>query len=261
MKIRVAGAKLPVSADIAENQARICAAIEQATAVNADILLTPEGSLSGYTHDFDVSATREALVTVTQLAKEKRVGLALGTCFVEDDGNCYNQIRFYRPDGIYLGFHSKTLTCGSWDDPPQGEINHYSVSPLQTLQWTDAVTSDALTIGGLICNDLWANPACTPMPDPHLTQQLAQMGTRIIFHAVNGGRSGDAWSEVNWAFHESNLRMRARAGRLWIVTVDNSFPPHWPSSAPSGVIDPKGNWVCQTDAAGEHFFVHTIELA
>ena len=116
-----------------------------------------------------------------------------------------------------------------------------------------------MTIGGLICNDLWANPACTPMPDPHLTQQLAQMGACIIFHAVNGGRNGDEWSAVNWAFHESNLRMRARAGKLWIVTVDNSFPQHWPSSAPSGVIGPDGKWHCETVAAGDDFFVYTID--
>ena len=28
------------------------------------------------------------------------------------------------------------------------------------------------------------------MPDPHLTQQLARMGARVVFHAVNGGRDG-----------------------------------------------------------------------
>ena len=109
MKLRVAGAKLPVSTDIAENQTRICTAIERAAAAKADILLTPEGSLSGYTHEFDAAAARKSLATVTQLAHTKRVGLALGTCFVEDDGHCYNQIRFYRPDGAYLGCHQQDV--------------------------------------------------------------------------------------------------------------------------------------------------------
>ncbi|MEM7034235.1 MAG: carbon-nitrogen hydrolase family protein [Chloroflexota bacterium] len=253
MELHVAGLKLAVGADIIENTRKLCLAVERAAEAQVDILLTPEGSLSGYTHDFDQTQAEKGLHVVTDLAKEKGVGLALGTCFYEADSKCYNQLRFYQPDGTYLGFHSKTLTCGSWDNPPQGEINHYAISPLRTFQW-----GDQLTIGGLICNDLWANPSCTPMPDPHLSQQLAHRGVKVIFHAVNGGRTGGAWSEVNWEFHESNLRMRARAGGVWIVTVDNSSPVHIPSSAPSGVINPNGNWVSKTDALGEAWFDYTL---
>jgi predicted amidohydrolase len=253
MQIRVAGAQLPVTKDIGANVVQIARAIEYAADEKADILLTPEGSLSGYTHEFDASAVREALARVIAIAREAGVGLALGTCFVEpDDGKCYNQIRFYTPEGLYLGFHSKTLTCGTWDDPPQGEIRHYAVRPLRTFDFR------GLTIGGLICNDLWANPSCTPMPDPHLTQQLARMGARVIFHAVNGGRDGSEWSDVAWQYHESNLRMRARAGRLWIVTVDSCYPLELRCSAPSGVINPDGQWVCRAESQGVQYFVHTI---
>lgn len=253
MHIRVVGAQLLVTRDVEANVAQIVRAIEYAAGEKADILLTPEGSLSGYTHEFDASAVREALTTVTAIAREAGVGLALGTCFVEpDDGCCYNQIRFYTPEGLYLGFHSKTLTCGTWDDPPQGEINHYAVRPLRTFGFR------GLTIGGLICNDLWANPGCTPMPDPHLTQQLARMGARVIFHAVNGGRDGSEWSDVAWQYHEANLRMRAQAGRLWIVTVDSCYPLELRCSAPSGVIKPDGQWVCRAEPQGVQYFAYTI---
>jgi predicted amidohydrolase len=99
------------------------------------------------------------------------------------------------------------------------------------------------------------------MPDPHLSQQLAEKGARIIFHAVNGGRDGSAWArDVNWHFHEANLRMRAAAGQVYIVTVDNSDPATLPCSAPCGVIDPLGQWVCRTAPQGEQLFVHTINL-
>ena len=87
------------------------------------------------------------------------------------------------------------------------------------------------------------------------------MGARIIFHAVNGGWNGAEWSELSWQYHGSNLRMRARAGGVWVVTVDNCNPTHIDCSAPSGVIDPEGDWVCRTEARGEHFFAYTIELA
>jgi len=254
MPIRVAGAQLAVTKDIGANVAGILRAIEFAADEKADILITPEGSLSGYTPEFDVAAVGEALARVTEQARRPGVGLALGTCFVEPDGKCYNQIRFYARDGAYLGFHSKTLTCGSWDIPPQGEINDYAIQPLRTYPFR------GVTIGGLICNDLWANPGCTPVPDPHLTQQLARMGARIIFHAVNGGRDGSAWSDVAWQYHEANLRMRAQAGKVWIVTVDSSFPLELRCSAPSGVVDPDGNWACRAEPQGVRYFAHTIPL-
>jgi len=252
--IRVAGMQMAVTRDVERNGSVILAAIEQAASGEADVLLTPEGSLSGYTPDFDRGVVEHALERVTSTARERGVGLALGTCFVESDGRCYNQIRFYRQDGEYLGFHNKILRCGSLEEPPQGEINHYAARPLRTFRLGD------ITVGGLICNDLWANPGCTPEPDPHLTQQLAKMGAQVIFHAVNGGRDGSEWSEVAWHYHESNLRMRARAGRVWIVTVDSSHPTTLPCSAPSGVIDPEGSWICRAEVQGERFFCETIEV-
>ncbi len=255
MKLRVALAQVAVTEDVAANVERLGRAIEFAAAARADVLLTPEGSLSGYTPFFDRRAVAEALQDVTARAREAGVGLALGTCYVEDDGLAYNQLRFYAPDGAYLGFHSKTLTCGTLTDPPTGEIEHYAVRPLRTFELC------GVRVGGLICNDLWANPACTPQPDPHLTQRLAQMGARVIFHAVNGGRDGGDWSRrVAWPYHESNLRMRARAGGVWVVTVDNCWPLELPCSAPSGVISPLGDWATQAAPQGEALAAYTIAL-
>ncbi len=253
MDIRVAGYQMAVTNHVGANLEALIAAVSYAAEQGAEILLTPEGSLSGYTHEFDPQVVLQALETLTHHARAKKVGLALGTCFVEANGKSYNQIRFYMPDGTYLGYHSKTLLCGSLEDKPVGEINHFEVSDLRTFSW-----NNDLIIGGMICNDLWANPECTPMPDPHLVQQLSRLGARIIFHAVNGGRDGSEWSQLAWNYHETNLRMRARAASVWVVTVDNATPEHLPCSAPSGVIDTNGNWVCQTKPIGEDFFVFDI---
>lgn len=270
MNLRVAGTQMQVTPHVGQNTAAITRAIRLAHAAHADILLTPEGSLSGYTPEFDPPAVEAGLAEVTGLARELQVGLALGTCFKEPDGLIYNQLRFYDAHGDYLGFHSKILRCGTMSKPTEGEINHYAATPLRSF------ALGGIRIGGLICNDLWANPQCTPMPDPHLTQQLADLGARVIFHAVNGGRpknglsegrDGGEWSRtVYWPFHESNLRMRAAAGvgknyrGLWIVTVDSCYPTTMPCAAPGGVIDPRGEWVCRTEPQGEQFFVQPIEL-
>ena len=256
MKLRVAGIQMPVTPNIQSNIRHIEDGIQFAKENNADILLTPEGSLSGYTHQFDQSHVEQALSHITEMAKDAGIGLALGTCFVEpDDAKCYNQIRFYNKSGAYLGFHSKTLSTGTMTDPPVGELNHFAVHPLRTYDF------HGITIGGLICNDLWANPTCTPMPDTHLTHQLANMGATVIFHAVNGGRSASEWSDVNWDYHSSNLRMRARASKIWIVTVDSSEPVDIRCSAPSGIVAPDGGWTCQAHHTGNQSFVYDIKLS
>ncbi|NRA39999.1 MAG: hypothetical protein HRU15_17785, partial [Planctomycetes bacterium] len=102
--MRIAAAQMNISPQIPQNVQHICNYIDQAAAAGAEILLTPEGSLSAYTHDFDRDECEDGLAVICDRAREKNIGLALGTCFVEDDNRCYNQIRFYRQDGTYLGF-------------------------------------------------------------------------------------------------------------------------------------------------------------
>tara|TARA_B100000029_G_scaffold56699_1_gene51325 strand:+ start:135 stop:995 length:861 start_codon:yes stop_codon:yes gene_type:complete len=254
--LRVATAQIPVSNDILKNSATIIRALHFAIKEDAEVLLTPEGALSGYRPKFDQAVVDKELKKIVKLASDAGIALALGTCFVEpDDKKCYNQIRFYDRSGKFLGYHSKTLLCGSFSDPPQGEINDYTTSPLRTFE------IKGIRVGGLICNDMWANPQCTPMPDPHLSQKLSKAGAKIIFLAINGGRDGGSWSEeVNWPYHEVNMRMRAAAGRVWVVSADNSFPHTVPCSAPSGILKPNGQWAKQAPRKGEHVTVHTIEL-
>lgn len=253
-KIRICGAQIPVVGDIDKNIITIIRAIDYAAVENADILLTPEGSLSGYTPHFDAEKAKKGLDQIVGYAVSKNIGLALGTCFYEGE-NCSNEIRFYDKKGNLLGYHTKTLVCGTMEENPQGEINDYTVEPLKVFVF------NGITIGGLICNDMWANPGCTPMPDPNLTWQLRKMGAKIIFHAVNGGRGDDKdAAELIWNYHESNLRMRTNASRLYTVTVDNSYPLHLDCSAPGGVISPDGKWIVKTQPKGLHYYCCDIEV-
>ena len=133
--LRVATAQIPVSNSISENSATIHRALEVAIKERADILLTPEGSLSGYTPKFDQDKVDKELTKIVKRASKAGVALALGTCYVEpDDKKCYNQLRFYKSSGKFLCFHSKTLLCGNFSDPPQGEINDYAIRPLRTFE-------------------------------------------------------------------------------------------------------------------------------
>jgi predicted amidohydrolase len=255
MEFTVAGLQMPVTLNVDKNVDHICAGIDKAVTGEADILLTPEGSLSGYTHNFDPVRVEQGLSYVISYAKERSIGLALGVCYYETNGYCYNQIRFYKPDGVFLGYHAKILRCGTLTTPTTGEINHFQTKDLRTFQW-----NPELVIGGLICNDLWANPECTPMPDSHLAQQLSDKGAKIIFHSVNGGRNGSEWSKVAWQYHNANLRMRARAAKTWIVTVDSSYPAVNRCSSPSGIVSPEGTWLIRSHPFAEQFFTYCLSI-
>ncbi|MCL2512756.1 MAG: carbon-nitrogen hydrolase family protein [Oscillospiraceae bacterium] len=237
--MRVTLAQLPVQDwDIGANLINIKEAVMQAADENSDIVLTPEGSLSGYHHLFDFTQLREALAEIEAFAAFRRVGLALGACMEEADGLRYNELRFYSPCGEYLGCHTKALLCGS-GEPPEGELNHYAVKPLRVFDFM------GVTVGGLICNDLWASPGCTSMPDPHLTKQISRMGAKIIFHAVNGGRDESELSQgLVRKFHEVHVLMKAQADGLIICTADNAWPEHIVVSSLGGVALPNASWLC-----------------
>lgn len=252
--MKVAGYQMCVDDERVEvNYDRISRAIEEAGRNKADILLTPEGALSGYHNRFPQDEVQRALEELRRQAATFRVGLALGTCYFETPGECYNQLRFYDKEGIYLGFHSKILLCSnSLDEPYSGEITYFLTKKLEVFEF------QGLKIGGLLCNDLWANPGCTPQPDPHLTHQLAKLGAKIIFHAVNGGRADQESINLNRAFHESNQRLRAIADRLYIVTVDNAYPITKDNSCSGGVISDTGEYLCKLPVRGESLFFQDI---
>jgi predicted amidohydrolase len=82
-----------------------------------------------------------------------------------------------------------------------------------------------------------------------------------VIHSVNAGVGEGQELELVRSYHEANLRLRARAGRLWIVTANAADPDGKRAGhSPSGIVDPKGAWVVQAESKGEQFFAGTIEI-
>ncbi len=221
------------------------------------MLVTPEGSLSGYTHEFDDAALSRALLEMLNRARQGHLALALGTCFEEPaDHEPYDEVRLYDQNGAYLGFHAKILLCRKVAEPSaKGEIDFFKTKPIRTFQL------NGLTVGALVCNDMWANPEWTPQDDPHLLQQLSRLGARVVFLAVNSGQSEGKELSLVRQYHEANLRLRARTARVWIVLADAADPRgELSSQAPSGIVDPDGKWVVMANPKGEQMFSYTIDL-
>ena len=254
--IRVAGLRMPVTGDVAQNCRHIVDGIEAASRAGADILLTPEAALSGYELDFDRSGTRSALENVTATAAAVGVALALGTLFEDQDAR-FNQLRFYDSRGAYLGAHSKQLLCDPVLADVEGlvEAKEFACTPLRTFD------VDGVTVGGLICNDLWAHPLYTRTADPLLLAQLASRGAQIVLHAANTGCKADAEAELNRSFHEAMLRLRVRATGTPVVTVDAcDSAGSRPSCAPSGGLDHQGEWRFKATSTQREVFVVDMPL-
>jgi predicted amidohydrolase len=241
-----------VSRDVAQNEKRILKALELAADQEADFLLTPEGSLSGYYADFDGCEVASAVERVAARAREARVGLALGTCYKElEDGveYCYNQVRVYAPKGNYLGSFAKILRCSSLNHPGTGEMTEYVEGVLRVFDW------NGVRFSALICNDLWATPGYTVMPNPYLPWKLKQLGAQVLFHAVNSGHH-----QRNRTFHESSVNLWAYALKMPIVEVNALEDSNKPINAGSGLVGPDGTRTLVVPDVGEQFFTCELTL-
>jgi predicted amidohydrolase len=246
-RLRIAGLQMLVTHDVPDNERRIADGLSRAAADQADFLLTPEGSLSGYYPGFDRGEVQEATCRLAARAKELGVGLALGTCYKEsEDGAeyCYNQVRLHTREGDYLGYHAKILRCSSLAHPGTGEMQDYVEGALRTFMW------NGIRFGVLICNDLWATPRWTTMPNPYLPWKLRQLGARFMLHAIHSGRD-----QRHRPFHETSTELWARALRVPIVQVNAAPADGGPVNAPSGVVDAEGARYCRVADCGEQYFL------
>jgi predicted amidohydrolase len=249
--IRIAGLQMDVSRNIAENEQTIKKYIHEAKERDVDFLITPEGSLSGYTSDFVGDELRNALHRIEETAKGAGIGLILGTCYKEEIGRkeyCFNQARVYLPDGTFLGTYSKILTCSPLDNPGTGEMMEYVQGRIKTFSIGE------IDCGILICNDLWATPGFTTIPNPYLPWKMHEAGADIIFHLINSG------TDLSYqSFHESSVELWAKALKIPIVEV-NAAHGRKKINARSGVLDRKGERVVSVTSKGEQLFIYDLDL-
>jgi len=246
----ISGLQMNVSNDIKSNMKQIEEGIRQAASSGADFLVTPEGSLSGYTSNFDQNNLTVALEEVTAEAKKQKVGLMLGTCYkkvVNGNEFCYNQVRVYEPDGHFLGEYSKILRCSILDMPGTGEMVQYVEGDLKTFDWKGN------RFGILICNDLWATPGYTTIPNPYLVWKLKQMGAQFIVHCINSGTT-----QRYRPFHESSAELWALSVKLPILEV-NAAHGDEKINAQSGLIDAGGERSLRVPDSGVQFFTITLK--
>jgi predicted amidohydrolase len=250
--IILAGLQMTATNDIKTNEKVIIEGIRKAAGQGARFLVTPEGSLSGYTSNFNQTEVAVSLELIKSEAAKLKLGLMLGTCFKEKiDGKevCYNQVRLYSPDGKFMGEYSKILRCSSMELPGSGEMTDYIEGDLKTFNW------NGIRFGILICNDLWATPGYTTMPNPYLAWKLKQMGAQFIVHCINSGTV-----QKYRPFHESSAELWAFSLHLPILEV-NAAQEQERINAQSGLIDATGDRNIRVPDSGLQFFIARVTPA
>jgi predicted amidohydrolase len=240
-----------VTNNINENKEQILDGIRRASGEGANFLVTPEGSLSGYTSNFNQNELATALKEIETVAEKMKVGLMLGTCYKElNKGKefCYNQVRVYMADGQFMGAYSKILRCSNMDLPGTGEMIDYVEGELKIFK------CKGIRFGILICNDLWATPGYTTIPNPYLVWKLKQMGAQFIVHCINSGTV-----QKYRPFHEASAELWALSMKIPILEV-NAAHEEEKINAQSGLIDSKGERSLRIPDSGMQFFTARIKV-
>jgi predicted amidohydrolase len=122
----------------------------------------------------------------------------------------------------------------------------YVEGELRTFEW------NGFRFGILICNDLWATPGYTTMPNPYLPWKLKQMGAQFIVHCINSGTV-----QKYRPFHESSVELWSLSTQIPILEVNASQGKEI-INAQSGLIDANGERSLRVPDSGVQFFTVRI---
>ena len=262
--LRIAGAQIPVSADIGTNIQTIKDAIDWAAENNVNYLITPEGSLSGYVDNYEKwEVLVAALDTIEAYSAEKKVGLCLGTLWFEptEDGGVVrkNQIRVYH-NGIFRKAISKSFL--SPHDYAMG-IEANDVTSGFALRTQDEQT--LVSCAGFICKDLYARESASENELVNLPNEFYHLGAELYIHVTNAERGVDTVHDtVHYNWHQANAEMVSWITRRPLITVDNCIkmmgePYEGRTSSPSGVLI-CGDWVVQVPNVGKQYFYYDFPV-
>ena len=256
--IRFGGAQIPVTPFQQTNIKTIKKAIDWAAENNVDYLVTPEASLSGYSTSYytDLALLEAGLKEIELYAASKHVGLCLGTLWVElnvtKDKKMLvkrNQIRFYTPEGNFLGAIDKQVLT-----PFDLEIGIVKGEGLEGA--LIPVNDKFIPTVGLICADLYGHSS----NEGGLPQKLFNIGAKLAIHATNAERGLDDFKdelEIEWL--EANIR-RVSYLLFPVISVDNCYTmaglPHKGKTVTQSGVCMGGKWVVKVPRRGTHYFYH-----
>lgn len=217
MKLSVHLAQFRVTQSIPENTASILSQLENVHA--GDLVLFPEGAVSGYAQDLsfikdiDPKALTTALDELRDRAQKRGIHLWVGT-LIQDGSEWYNAAIGFTPSGGAFQYRKINLAHHE-----RGIITPGSDLPVFELEMSDGIVK----VGVQICRELRY---------PEQWGWLAQQGAQVIIHlnnAVKDQRSLPVW--------RSHLVSHAASNQRYVISVNNAA---FEQTSPTIAISPEG---------------------
>lgn len=238
MLIQAIIAQFPVSQDISENLTAIQAVLAQAR--QGDLVLLPEGGLSGYSEDsgffgrLDEAALHMALEQLRLEAKQRYLHLWVGASY-RKQGCWYNAAWGFTPDGKLHCYHKINLATAERQYVTAGRD-----LPIFRLEFPQG---EAM-IGVQICRELRY---------PEQWGWLARQGAQVILHLNNA-----TGSDVEQPVWRSHLISRAAETQRFVLSANNAARLQ---KCPSIAVAPSGQVLGEIISAEPAMLRVEIDLA
>lgn len=214
MKLRIAAAQLPVDLDVDRNAARIVELLARAKRARAQVVLFPEGALSGYAGvapgslaAFDWEALGAATERVADAARRHGLWVVCGTQHRAPAvrGKRFNSVVVIDPAGELVARYDKRLLARS-------EVALYRAGTRPVV-----VDLAGVRCGLLICHE-WRYP--------ELYREYQRLGAEVILQSwYDGGYDAAGWRREGAALSEvipATVQGHAVCNHLWICGSNTS---------------------------------------
>ncbi|MCP4538596.1 MAG: carbon-nitrogen hydrolase family protein [Chloroflexi bacterium] len=219
-------AQFPITLDIKQNLSAIISAL--AGAEPDDLVILPEGALSGYSqdsaflHDVDLTLLAESMHAIKAEVARRRVHLIFGSCVYEAD-KWYNAAIYYGPDEEMFVYHKVNLATS--------ERGHFAAgSQLPTLDIV--LHGRSVRVGIQLCREIRF---------PKQWRYLACAGAEVFVYLTNA--VGHAPAAPVWRSH---LVSRAAENQRFVLGTNNA---HSEQNCPSMIVAPSGQVLWETLSA------------
>lgn len=236
--MRIGVYQFPSTGDIVANFEHIKTAVAKASAENVELLVFHECALCGYPPveteiaKIDASEIEQALLSISQLAAETHMNIAVGTVYFED-GKRYNSIVLFRKDGRFSGRYDKKALWG-WDTEnfePGNDDGIFDIEGVKT--------------GFRICFDIRF---------PELFRELYVLGAELCFVSFSDTEKKEDPSRYN--ILKAHLITRAVENVITIVSVDSTSDFQ---TAPTAVINHNGRVIAEAQIGAEQLLIYDYE--
>jgi len=237
-KISVLVAQFPITMDIRQNLDVIITLIPYAE--SGDLIILPEGALSGYSEDpaflkkLSSSVLTKSLKYLQTVVVQKKVHIIFGSC-IKADSEWYNTAIYFGPKNETFIYQKINLaTC------ERGHFTAGSQLPFININ----VNEKNIRLGIQLCREIRF---------PEQWKYLAQSGAEFFVYLTNA--IGDDTQAPIWRSH---LISRAAENQRFVLCANNAQPEQ---KCPSMIVDPQGRVIWEVLSPKVEYIRCTIDLS